>query len=426
MLPPNNRVVVTGLGVVSPNAIGVPAFMSAIQEGKSGIRFREDMKELGLACQIAGEPEWDDKYIQPYVTEAVMKTLKNSGIKYAIAAAMEAWTDAGLPIEKEKTDWETGCVLGTGTSDLNMLNWSLRLTDIKESKKVGSTFVEQIMFSGPAAYVSGILGLGNHVISNSSACSTGTESILMAYRKIKNGEAVRMVAGSSDPSSIFIWAGFDAMRMVLTRKGNENPQAASRPMSQTASGFVPSGGGAVMILEEMETALKRGAKIYAEITGGAINCGGQRNGGTMTLPNTSGVMRCFETAMKESNIKGTDVDLVCGHLTSTMADKMEIQNWSKALQRRGKEFPYINSLKSMIGHTLAASGSIECVAAVLQMFHNFIHPSINCEDLHEEIASVIDENCIPYKNTGKTLHTVIKANFGFGDVNSCIVFNKPS
>lgn len=410
--------------MVSPNGIGVADFLTAIQAGKSGIKFLEEMKELGLGCHVAGVPDFKDASIEPFVSEVVMKTLRNSGIKYAIAAAMEAWLDAGLPIDKEKTDYDAGCVLGTGTSDLNLLNWSLRLADTKETKKVGSTFVEQVMFSGPAAYVSGLLGLGNHVISNSSACSTGTESIIMAYQKIKNGEAKRMVAGSSDPSSIFIWAGFDAMRMVLTRKGNENPEAASRPMSATAAGFVPSGGGAVMILEDLETAQQRGAKIYGEIIGGAANSGGQRNGGTMTLPNTEGVLRCFKTAMTEAAVTGNDIDLICGHLTSTMADKMEIRNWSNALQRSGKDFPYINSLKSMIGHTLAGSGSIECVAATLQLHHNFIHPSINCEDLHEEIAGVIDSRCVPQKMIQQELNTVIKANFGFGDVNSCIVLRK--
>ncbi len=418
------RVVITGLGVVSPNGIGVSNFLSAIKAGESGIGFNEDMQRLGLVCNVAGVPNFTDDLIAPFVSEATMKTLKNTGIKYAIAAAMEAWLDAGLEIEKEKTDYDTGCVIGTGTSDLTLLNWSFELANVKETKKVGSTFVEQVMFSGPAAYVSGLLGLGNHVISNSSACSTGTESIIMAYQKIKNGDAKRMVAGSADPSSAYIWAGFDAMRMVLTRKGNENPTTASRPMSQTANGFVPSGGGAVIILEDLATAQNRGAKIYGEIIGGAINSGGQRNGGTMTLPNTEGVLRCFKTAMTEAAITGNNVDLVCGHLTSTMADKMEVRNWSNALQRTGKNFPYINSLKSMIGHTLAGSGSIECVAAILQLYHNFIHPSINCEDLHEEIATVINHDCVPQKKVDKEINTVIKANFGFGDVNSCIVLRK--
>ena len=418
-----NRVVITGLGVVAPNGANVPDFLFAIQQGKSGIEFIQDMQDLKLGCNVAGIPPFDESIFANYLPESKLKGLQSSNIKYAIAASVEAWLDAGLTIGRETTDYDTGCIIGSGSPDITTLRWGIQLADLLETRKLGSAFVEQIMASGPSAYIGGIFGLGNVVTANSSACSTGTESILTAYQKIKLGDAKRMIAGSCDPSSVYTWGAFDAIR-VITRKFNDNPTAASRPMSATASGFVPGGGAGIFILEDLETATKRGAKIYAEILGGAINSGGQREGGTMTAPNSKGVLKCFEKAIETTGINTADVDLVCGHLTSTFADKVEIKNWADALQRYGKDFPYVNSLKSMTGHCLGATGSIESVAAVLQLHHNFVHPSINCEDLHPEIAATIDAGRIPVKKIDTPVNLVMKANFGFGDVNSCIVFSK--
>ncbi len=416
----NKRVVITGLGVVAPNGSNIPDFLSAIQKGESGVRFNSEMEALKLGCNVSGIPPFDETRLSAYLPESKLKGLQSTNIKYAIAAAMEAWLDAGLIINNETTDYDTGCIIGSGSPDITTLRWGIQLADNFETRRLGSAFVEQIMASGPSAYIGGILGLGNVVTANSSACSTGTESILTAYQKIKLGDATRMIAGSCDPSSSYTWAAFDAIR-VITRKNNNNPTAASRPMSATASGFVPGSGAGILILEELETALKRGAKIYGEILGGAINSGGQREGGTMTAPNSKGVLKCFEKAIETSGINTQDVDLVCGHLTSTFADKVEVKNWAAALGRYGKDFPHINSLKSMTGHCLAATGSIETVAAVLQLYHQFVHPNLNCEDLHPEIAATIDPECIPMQMIKKPIRLVMKANFGFGDVNSCIV-----
>ena len=418
-----NRVVITGMGVVAPNGVGISNFLHALKNGISGIRFVQEMSDLKLGCTVGGIPEFDDNLLSLYLPVNKLKALQSTNIKYAIAATVEAWLDAGLTIRSDETDYDTGCIIGSGSPDITTLRWGIHLADQLESRKLGSTFVEQIMASGPSAYIGGLLGLGNQVTANSSACSTGTESILTAYNKIKVGDAKRMVAGSCDPASVYTWGAFDAIR-VITRKHNDHPTAASRPMSASASGFVPGAGAGILILEERESALKRGARIYAEILGGAINSGGQRNGGTMTAPNPQGVQKCFDAAIKNSRIDTKNVDLVCGHLTSTYADKLEIQNWSAALCRSGKKFPHVNSLKSLIGHCLGATGSIECVAAILQLHHHFIHPSINCEDLHPGIAEIIDPGCIPFIKIDKELNIVMKANFGFGDVNSCIVFSK--
>jgi 3-oxoacyl-(acyl-carrier-protein) synthase len=279
------------------------------------------------------------------------------------------------------------------------------------------------MASGISAFLGGILGLGNQVTTNSSACTTGTEAILMGYDRIKAGKSKRMLVGSTSDHGPYVWGGFDAMR-VLNYKHNETPESGSRPMSASASGFVPGSGAGAMVLESLESALERNATIYAEVLGGDVNSGGQRNSGTMTAPNSDAVQRCIKNAVHNSNIKREDIDAINGHLTATSKDFTEIENWSKALNLKGNDFPYINSLKSMVGHCLSAAGAIESVASVLQIHQGFIFPNINCEDLNEEITALISEQKIPQTIIKKDISIVAKASFGFGDVNGCVIYKK--
>jgi 3-oxoacyl-(acyl-carrier-protein) synthase len=246
----------------------------------------------------------------------------------------------------------------------------------------------------------------------------------MAYDRIKAGKAKRMLAGSTNDHGPYIWAGFDAMK-VMTYKHNDCPEQGSRPMSASASGFVPGSGAGALVLESLESALERNINIYAEVIGGSVNSGGQRGAGTMTAPNSVAVRRCISQAVVNSGISAEEVDAIDGHLTATSKDFLEIENWAEALQRKGKSFPYINSLKSMTGHCLSATGAIECVAVVLELNQNFLYPSLNCEDIHPEIEALVDENKIPRQIIyPDRLNIIAKAGFGFGDVNACIIFNK--
>ena len=339
-------------------------------------------------------------------------------------AGLDAWHDAGLSIENnENPDWDSGTIFGTGTSGIEKFRESIYKIDAFETRKLGSTAVAQTMNSGVSAYLGGKLGLGNIVTTNSSACTTGTESILMAFDRIQSGKAKRMLAGSTSDSGPYIWGGFDAMK-VCTYKHNETPKKGSRPMSATASGFVPGSGSGAFVLEDLETALARNARIYCEVLGGNVNSGGQRGLGTMTAPNPVAVQKCIVDALLNAEIKPNEIDTINGHLTATSKDGLEIQNWSEALNLRGTNFPEINSLKSMIGHCLSASGSIESVAAILQLHQNFIFPNINCEDLNPEITNIIDESKIPQQLIERELNIVAKASFGFGDVNGCVIFKK--
>jgi 3-oxoacyl-(acyl-carrier-protein) synthase len=291
-----------------------------------------------------------------------------------------------------------------------------------KTRRMGSRIVEQVMSSGTSARVGGLLALGNQVTSNSAACSTGAEAIVDAVWRIRTGLADRMLAGGSEGPSPYIWAGFDSMR-VIARKFNDQPQKGSRPMSASANGFVPGAGGAVLVLENLETALSRNARIYAEIIGGHVNCGGQRNGGSMTAPNPEGVQKCIKSALNDAAIDPNEVDAINGHLTATFADPSEVRNWSLGLGRGPENFPYINSTKSMIGHCLGAAGAIESIAVALELYKGFLHPSVNCEDVHPEIeafAKSIPHEVMDYPD----LKIIAKACFGFGDVNSCLIFKK--
>lgn len=416
------RVVITGLGVVAPNGVGLEAFTTAIKNGVSGIKHDALLERLNFSCQIAGTPEISEALKREYFTELELRNFNATGILYGVIAGLEAWKDAGLTIDNnEIPDWDSGTIFGTGTSGIEKFRESIYKIDALETRKLGSTAVAQTMNSGVSAYLGGKLGLGNIVTTNSSACTTGVESILMAFDRIQAGKAKRILAGSTSDSGPYIWGGFDAMK-VCTYKHNATPESGSRPMSASASGFVPGSGSGALVLEELETALARNATIYCEVLGGNSNSGGQRGLGTMTAPNPIAVQKCIKDALENAGIQPQEIDTINGHLTATSKDALEIQNWSEALGLSGTGFPEINSLKSMVGHCLSASGSIESVASVLQLQQNFIFPNINCKDLNPSILDLIDSQKIPQKLIEKDINIIAKASFGFGDVNGCIIF----
>jgi 3-oxoacyl-(acyl-carrier-protein) synthase len=212
------------------------------------------------------------------------------------------------------------------------------------------------------------------------------------------------------------------MRDVLCSKFNAMPEKGSQPMGAGACGFVPAGGAAVLRLETLEHAQKRGAKILVELMAAYCNSGGQRDGGTMTFPNPEGVARCISRVIKDSGVNPAQIDLINGHLTSTAADPREVGSWIKALGLPADRFPLIQSTKSMIGHTLGAAGALESVAVIDQMMNNYVHPSINSENVHPEIRQI--EKSIPRQRVDRVITHAIKASFGFGDVNGCLLFKK--
>lgn len=419
-----HRVVITGIGVVCPNASNAAAFTDALKKGRSGIRFVPRLAELDFGCRIAGIPEDMEAVLERHISRKQLKDTSDN-IGYASIAALEAWTDAGFSVDENnrETDWDTGAVLGCGIGDMDTIaERIIPLVNGGRVRRIGSRVVEQVMSSGISARVGGLFGLGNQVTSNSSACNTGAEAIITAMLRIRDGRARRMVAGGSEAPSPYTWGGFDSMR-ILSRKFNDAPEKGSRPMSASACGFVPGAGAGVLVLEELESALSRGARIYAEILGGHVNSGGQRGGGSMTAPNAGGVLRCIRQALHEAEISPDEIDAVNGHLSATFADPHEIENWSNALGRGPSDFPYINSTKSLIGHCLGAAGAIETVAAVIQLDNGFLHPSINCEDIHPDLIPYSDK-IVQTRKDFPELKILAKASFGFGDVNGCMILQK--
>lgn len=420
----DRRVVITGMGVCAPNGITLREFGDSLYNGISGIDFFDELKELKFSCQIGGKPKIPQDYLDVYFSNVQQKGLLEGGLVYGVIAGVDAWKDAGLEVsETNEVDWETGICFGTGMLGADKFREAIYKVDDGAVRRLGSTTVVQTMASGISAYLGGMLGCGNQVTTNSSACTTGTESILMAYDRIKNGNATRMLAGSCSDAGPYIWGGFDAMR-ILPSKYNDAPQKASRPMSATASGFVPGSGAGAVVLESLESAKERGAHIYAEVLGGSVNSGGQRNGGTITAPNNEGVQRCIQQALKNSKVLAEEIDAINGHLTATTKDATEIENWTKALGLSKEKFPYINTFKGTLGHCLAAAGSIECVGTVLQFTKNAIFKNVNCEDIHPDILTSIYASSIVKESISLSPNIIMKASFGFGDVNACLIFKK--
>jgi 3-oxoacyl-(acyl-carrier-protein) synthase len=419
------RVVITGLGIIAPNANSVPAFELALRKGQSGIRYQEIMEKASFACRVAGVPQGVDELAEAVFPEELLMAM-NMSHRYASLAALEAWTDAGFEMparDDDRVNWDAGAIVGTGIGGMDTTAAKVvPLTDAGKLRRLGSTSVEQVMASGVSARISGIFALGNQVTTNSSACSTGAEAIAMGFERIRNGLAERMLCGGVEAASHYIWAGFDAMR-VLCRSFNDEPEKASRPLSASAGGFVPGAGAGILMVESLESAERRGARIHAEVMGVGINCGGHRGGGSMTAPNPESVQRCIRLALADAGIEASEVDAVNGHLTATGADPSEVASWARALGREPGNMPIITATKGMVGHTLGAAGAVESVATVLMLRGGFVHPCINCDDVHPDIepyAAAIPhaERQIP------GLEVILKAGFGFGDVNACLAFRK--
>ena len=418
------RVVVTGMGVVSSNAHGLDEFESALRNGQSGIRHIDKLAEMGFKCQVGGVPQNIEPKLSSYFSEESLLAM-NECMCYSGIASIDAWRDAKLEFIEHGDDrvhWDTGVIFGCGMGGMDTIVEKMS-PKIQEGKlqRIGSTMVEQVMSSSVSAKIGGIVAAGGQVSSNSSACNTGTEAIIEGFYKIKLGASEKMLVGGVDGSHPYVWAGFDSMR-VLNRGSNDMPEKASRPMSQTSGGFIPSAGAGALVLESLESAQKRNARIYTEILGVSLNSGGHRQGGSMTAPNPNGVQNCIKAALKYANLSGKEIQAINGHLTATFADSLEIKNWSTALGRSPEEMPYITATKSMIGHALGGAGAIESVASILQLHKGFLHGSINCEDLREELFPY--EKRIVRKTREERVDLLAKASFGFGDVNGCLIFKR--
>jgi len=409
------RVVVTGLGCVSPVGNTVAESWSSLLNGKSGIDFIKAFDASAFACQFAGEVKGLklDDYISPKDARGM-----DAFIHFGIVAAMQAVVDSGIPTKdalNHELATRIGCLIGSGIGGLPLIESMHAELTARGPRRISPFFVPASIINMISGHVSIQFGFKGPNLAMATACTTGLHSIGMAGRLIEYGDADVMVAGGAESTiSPLGLGGFAAMRALSTR--NDSPTEASRPWDADRDGFVLGEGAGVMVLEELEHAKSRGARIYAELAGFGMS----GDAGHMTAPNMDGPMRAMNHALHNAGINADQVDYLNAHGTSTpLGDANETQAIKAALGDHAKKV-VVNSTKSMTGHLLGGAGGIESVFTVLALHEQVSPPTIN---LHKP-----DEACdLDYcANTARNMKidVAMKNNFGFGGTNGTLVFKR--
>lgn len=409
------RVVVTGLGCVSPVGNTVNEAWANVLAGKSGIDLISRFDASTFACKIAGEVRNFD--LEPYISSKEARTM-DTFIHYGIAAAMQAVVDAGLPTgdalgEEEAT--RIGCVIGSGIGGLPLIeSMHTELTN-RGARRISPFFVPATIINMTAGHVSMKYGFKGPNIAIVTACTTGLHCIGEAGRMIEYGDADVMVAGGSEATvSPLGIGGFAAMRALSTR--NDDPATASRPWDKDRDGFVLGEGGGVMVLEEYEHAKARGAKIYAELAGFGMSA----DAGHMTAPNMDGPRRAMLGALRNAGVNPDQVDYLNAHGTSTPLGDLNESNAIKAALGDHAKKIVVNSTKSMTGHLLGGAGGLESVFTVLAVHHQKSPPTINIFNQDPEC----DLDYCANVARDMRIDVAVKNNFGFGGTNGSLVFKR--
>jgi 3-oxoacyl-[acyl-carrier-protein] synthase II len=409
------RVVVTGLGVVSPVGNTVPEAWSNLIAGRSGIGRITKFDASAFACQIAGEVR--DFNLERYITAKEARAM-DTFIHYGIAAAAQAVVDSGLKTGDALSEDEAvriGCVIGSGIGGLPMIEGTHAEYTSRGPRRISPFFVPASIINMTAGHVSMRYGFKGPNIAIVTACTTGLHCIGEAGRMIEYGDADVMIAGGSEATvSPLGIGGFAAMRALSTR--NDDPTTASRPWDKDRDGFVLGEGGGVMVLEEYEHAKARGAKIYAELAGFGMSA----DAGHMTAPNMDGPRRAMLSAMRNAGVNADQVDYLNAHGTSTPLGDINESNAIKAALGDHARKVVVNSTKSMTGHLLGGAGGIESVFTVLAIHHQKSPPTINIFNQDPECDL---DYCA---NTARDMKidVAVKNNFGFGGTNGSLVFKR--
>jgi len=405
------RVVVTGLGAVTPLAMGVEESWLKLCQGKSGVAKITKFDSSDFNVQIAAELK--DFNPEDFLDKKKIRRT-DPFIQYALVAARMAIDDAGLIIDTNNAS-RIGVVLGSCAGGMNMYEKNLFALRDAGPEKVSPFFIPGFianMASGEVSMAFGAMGPSKCVVT---ACATGNNCIGDAFRLIQHDHADAMIAGGSDAYVLPIAvAGFDKMR-TLSRRNNE-PEKASRPFEKNRDGFVIGEGAGVVILEEMQSAVRRGAKIYVELIGYGSNIDSFH----ITEPNWENQARCLKLAMDDAAISPDDVDYINAHGTATILnDLSETRAIKAALGERSKKVP-VSSNKSMFGHLLGAAGSVEAIFTVLTIRDGIIPPTINYDTPDPEC----DLDYVPNIARKAEINTALSNSFGFGGVNATLAFTK--
>ena len=409
------RVVVTGLGCVSPVGNTVADAWTNLLAGKSGIDLITKFDASGFACKIAGEVKGFD--LESYMSAKEARSM-DTFIHFGIAAASQAVADAGLPIGAaldEELANRIGCVLGSGIGGLPMIEEVHSEFVQRGARRISPFFVPSTIVNMVAGQVSIRFGFRGPNISVVTACTTGLHCIGQAGRMIEYGDADVMLAGGTESTvSPLGVGGFAAMRALSTR--NDDPQTASRPWDRDRDGFVLGEGAGVMVLEEFEHAKARGAKIYAELVGFGMSADASH----MTAPNMDGPRRAMLAAIRNAGVNADAVHYLNAHGTSTPLGDLNESNAIKAALGDHAKKLVVNSTKSMTGHLLGGAGGIESVFTVLALYHQVSPPTINIFNQDPECDL---DYCA---NTARdmTIDLALKNNFGFGGTNGSLLFKR--
>ncbi len=407
------RVVITGMGVISPIGIGLETFWSNLTAGKNGVGPITHFDASAFSSRIAAEVKDfnPSNYLEPKEAKKLVRF-----IQFAVAASQMAVQDAGLAINAANAN-EIGVVIGSGIGGIGFLEEQARVLFEKGPDRMSPFTVPYMITDMAAGYVSINLGAKGPNSCVVTACATGTNCIGDAYKLIQRGAAKAVIAGGTEASITPIGMGSFAAARALSNR-NDEPARASRPFDKERNGFVMGEGSGIVILEGLEEAQARGAKICAEVVGYGMS--GDANHITAPAPGGEGAVRAIRAAMKDANIHADQIDYVNAHGTSTqLNDKYETMALKTVFGERAKKVP-ISSNKSMIGHLLGAGGAVELIATVLAIQNSEIPPTINLEVPDPEC----DLDYVPNRSRKAPVNIALSESFGFGGHNAVLIVKK--
>ena len=415
------RVVVTGLGLVTPLACGVEETWSRLLAGQSGAsaitRFRTDDLVTKIACQVRRGDGTDGTFNPDQWVDAKEQRRMDDFIIYGLAAAKQAVTDSGWEARTEEDKQRTGVLIGSGIGGLTGIEEGAVLIHEKGPRRLSPFFIPGRLINLVSGYVSiehGFKGPNHAVVT---ACATGAHAMGDAARLIALDDADVMVAGGAESAICRLGiAGFNACR-ALSTAFNDNPTKASRPYDRDRDGFVMGEGAGIVVLEELEHARARGAKIYGEVKGYGLS--GDAYHITAPSEDGDGGFRAMQMAVKRAGISPSDIDYVNAHGTSTMADGIEAGAVERLLGNAASKTP-MSSTKSSIGHLLGAAGSVEAIFCLLAMRDGMVPPTINLENPNVETAL----DLVPLKAQKRDVNIAMSNSFGFGGTNAALILSK--
>jgi 3-oxoacyl-[acyl-carrier-protein] synthase II len=408
------RVVITGLGALTPLGLSVKEFWAGLSAGRSGVGIIERWDSSTYSSRIAGmlsEFDW-----MPYFKDAKMAKRLDRAIAYAGVAGSMAMEDAGLTEGGFDTE-RAGVYMGSGMGGVGTFESDVEVKASRGHKRVSPFFVPMILPNIPSAYLAIEYGLKGPNFTQVSACASSNHSLGEAWHAIVRGDADIMLAGGTEAAvTPVVVAGFANMKALSTR--NEDPQGASRPFDSGRDGFVIAEGSAVLVLEELEHAKKRGARIYAEFGGFGQSCDGYHI--TAPHPEGEGGGRAMANALRSAKLNPTDIDLVNAHGTSTpLGDLGEVKGVKRAFGDHARKL-MMHSTKSLIGHLLGAASAVEAVAAVQALHEGVVHGTRNLENPDPEC----DLDHVPGAARQAKVRAVISNSFGFGGHNSSVILKR--